>query len=148
MFDSSVWNSHLNEEATVDILSVQGWLKKVERGDARLLVPSIVITELAAHPDRLKLDAFEKALMHTSIDQLDITPAIARLGGQLRRAVIDQKMKIKTADALIVVAGDYYNADYILSFDPGILRCDGKFGIRAKIGPPSCGHGEPLLDIR
>lgn len=145
-FDSSIWNAIINQEEEHDLLSIQSWIKMIELGKATLLIPSIVITELAAHPiqDRVKL--FELFLLRSDVEQLDITSAIASNAGKLRRQVIGAGQKMKTPDALIVAAAAYHRADLILSIDPHILRCDGKFGLAPKIGPPATGHDQPLFD--
>ena len=144
-FDSSVWNAILNNETHRDLFSIQAWVAKVEKGEARLLVPSIVICEIAAHPDVKQVILFEQMLNSVHVEQLDITTPIAKKAGELRRLLLANKLKIKTPDALIIAASDYHKANYIFSFDDGILRCNGKYNIAAEKGLPSKGHNQPLL---
>jgi predicted nucleic acid-binding protein len=145
-FDSSIWNAILNAEEDKDLVSIQGWIKKIEAKNATLLVPAIVVTELWTHPDEEKVKLFEAFLLRDNVSRLDITNEIAKNAGRLRRLVVQDKEKLKTPDALIVVAADYHHATYILSVDKHILRCNGKYGLKATIGLPSLGHNQGLLD--
>ena len=145
-FDSSVWNAIINRDQHHDLISIEGWMTKIDSKKAKLLVPSIVIAELAAHPDQKRVLVFESYLLRSEVEQLDITTSIARMAGQLRRRMLNEGLSIKLPDALIVAAADWHRADLILSVDAGILRCDGQFELSPKIGNPSTGHNQPLLD--
>ncbi len=145
-FDSSVWNAIVNREERHDLASIEGWIASIDTGKAKLLVPSIVIAELAAHPRQDKVHLFESILDRSNVEQLDITTSIARKAGQLRRKIIDAGLSIKLPDLLIVASADYHRADLILTVDSNILRCDGEFDLTAKIGLPSTGHNQPLFD--
>lgn len=115
-------------------------MQRIEQGGAVLLVPGVVITEVAAGPDELKIEAFRKTLLQPYIEQLDITTGIAIRAGQLRRAVIAESMKLKTLDALIVAAAEHHRADILISVDERhMIRMDGKHGLSMKIGLPHVG---------
>ena len=146
-FDSSVWNALVNREPHHDLTSIDGWITKIDSKKAKLLVPSIVIAELAAHPDKKLFDVFEAYLNKTQVEILDITTSIAKRAGQLRRRMKNERLlNIKLPDVLIVAAADCHRADLILSVDAGILRCDGQFELSPKIGRPNTGFNQPLLD--
>jgi len=145
-FDSSVWNALLNQEEDKDLSSVQSWIKQIDTRKAILLIPSVVVTELFAHPDESSVKVFEAFLSRSSVEQLDLTVAIAKKGGQLRRRLLDNGMNLKTPDALVIAIADHHRANVVFSFDIGMLRCNGLFGIQAKICIPSDGHDHPLFD--
>jgi predicted nucleic acid-binding protein len=146
-FDSSVWNAIINRESHHDLISIEGWMTKIDSKKAKLLVPSIVVAELNAHPDQKSVQVFESYLLRSEVEQLDITTSIAKRAGQLRRRMREEGgLSIKLPDVLIVAAADWHRADLILSVDAGILRCDGQFELSPKIGRPNTGHNQPLLD--
>lgn len=112
----------------------------MEQGQAVLLVPGVVITEVAAGPDPVKVENFKNVLLQPYIEQLDITTSIAIRAGQLRRLVLDEKMKLKSLDALIVAAAEHHRADILVSVDQNhIVRMNGKYGLAMAIGLPSIG---------
>ena len=145
-FDSSLWNALFNQEEDKDLSAVQSWIQQIDTRKATLLIPSIVVTEVFAHPDEVIVKKFDAFLSRSNVEQLDLTVAIARKGGQLRRRLLDANMNLKTPDAIVIAIADHHSADKIFSFDHGMLRCNGLFGIQAKICLPSDGHEHPLFD--
>lgn len=116
---------------------------RTENGFATLLVPSVVITEVAAGPDRAQVQHFKQVLLQPYIEQLDVTTPIAIFAGELRRQVINDGMKLKTLDALIVAAAHHHRADILISCDGNhIVRMDGKYELFMKIGLPRTGLPE------
>ncbi len=144
-FDTSAWIAFLNSEEAHDLDSIKAWMKKFDSGQARMLIPSIVVSELFAGPATEKAEIVEKFMLRPEVEALDITPPIAKIGGVLRRSVINDGMKLKTPDALIIAAADYHKADYIISVDSHICRMDGRFGLTSKIGLPITSHELPLF---
>lgn len=139
-FDTSAWTAILNSESVHNVAALRRWMERVEQGLAILLVPAVVITEVAAGPDELQVQGFRNVLLQPYIEQLDITTAIAIRAGQLRRDVINDSMKLKTLDALIVAAAEHHRADFLISLDERhIIRMDGKYGLTMKIGLPRTG---------
>lgn len=145
-FDSDSWISILNQETHVDLESLMVWAKKIQEGKATLLVPAIVSTEVGADPDDSKLIQFENAMKQPYVEQIDITHAIGMKAGKLRRDVLNHGWKLRTPDAIVVAAAETFRASYVISTDKDVLRLDGNFGLRAKIGPPSTGFDMPLFD--
>ena len=145
-FDSSLWNALFNQEEDKDLSAVQSWIQQIDTRKATLLIPSIVVTEVFAHPDEVIVKKFDAFLSRSNVEQLDLTVAIARKGGQLRRRLLDANMNLKTPDAIVIAIADHHSANMIFSFDHGMLRCNGLFGIQAKICLPSDGHEHPLFD--
>lgn len=145
-FDTNAWISILNQESHIDLDSLMLWAGKVQDGKATLLVPAIVSTEVGAGPDEASIRQFENALKQPYVEQIDITHSIGLRAGKLRRQVLDHGWKLKTPDAMVVIAAETFRANFILSTDKDVIRLDGNFGLRAKIGPPSTGLDLPLFD--
>lgn len=115
-----------------------------------LIVPTIVICELAASDKQITADDFSRLLLRSNIEQADITLPIAIAAGELRKAVrsdtsTDGKKNLKTPDAIIVAAANHLRADFLISGDAHMLRMDGKYGIRCKICPPASFVQQPEL---
>lgn len=144
-FDSSVWNALLNRESGSDLASIASWLRSVESGSNTLFVPTVVIAEVAANPDVAKLEVLEKALLRSTVHQLDLTTAIAKASGLLRRKVLNSGMKLKALDSLIIASAEHHSATHVFSYDPDFLRCNRKYDIRSMICKPEQGFDEPLF---
>lgn len=144
--DTCAWIDLLNSNEEADLESLRGWAREVDQKRAILLVPAIIACEIACGPDEARISQFEAFLKQPYVEQLDVTAVIGQAAGRLRRQVLNERMKLRTADALVVITADHYRADFIISTDNDMLRMDGKYGIRAKIGPPATGHDQPLFD--
>lgn len=145
-FDSSVWNALINLEVNKDLDSIRAHLQGIEKGTHKLLVPVVVAAEVYAHADPTKVDLFERLCLRTSIELIDLTAPAAKTAGQLRRHAKDSlQVSIKTPDALIIASADLNRCDQLHSFDTGILRCDGKFGLKVRICRPEEGFDQPLF---
>ena len=58
-FDSSLWNALFNQEEDKDLSAVQSWIQQIDTRKATLLIPSIVVTEVFAHPDEVIVKKFD-----------------------------------------------------------------------------------------
>ncbi len=121
-----------------------GWVRRVDKGEAILLVPAIVAAEIACSPSD-DLHDFRAMLDRPEIEQLDVTVPVAMEAGELRRRAKNDDLTLKIPDALVVSTADHYLADYIISEDKDICRLNGRYGIRAVIGRPETGHDQPLF---
>ena len=132
--DTCSWSGFLKRESHHDLDSLAAILRLYDQEKIILLVPSIIICEIATADNEALVTTFELAIRRDNAEQLDITVAVARIGGDIRR---NSSKAIKTPDALVVAAAHYYGADLLVSSDERVLSLDGKYGIKCKIGLPS-----------
>jgi len=118
-------------------------MDSVHRGDATLLIPTIVITEATVGKELTPLaqQMLEGILLQTFVDTIDLTSAIAFHAADLRRSVAQAKpkQKLKTPDAIVIASAMRANADFIISPDNRVNRLNGFPGIKKVIGPPQTG---------
>lgn len=146
-FDTNAWISILENEPHADLASLGAWMDAATRGEATLLVPTIVATEASVGKSATStsIDQFEKVLLNPFVDVLDLTAVIAISAGKLRRQVLDTKRKLRTPDAIVIASAILYGADFIISTDADVLRLNGFPGIKPVIGPPATGLKQPGL---
>lgn len=143
-FDTSIWSASFNKDATKDLRSINRWMERIVEGEAKLLVPSIVMAEVAANPDANKVQTFKRFLLNSFVDSVDITTGIAEKAGELRRRVINDGRTVHTPDALIAAAAEHHHCDYLFSFDSDLLRMDRKYLLSVRIVEPSFGLSSEL----
>ncbi len=136
--DSSVWGGIFNQDQPKHQISLGAIVDEFDKGKISILIPSVVVTEVAAGPDRSKINTLLQFATRTNVEQIDITTTVAVEAGLLRRNIQNSvRWKLKTLDALIVAAANHFRADVIVSCDDGIARLDGQFGLTPKICTPN-----------
>ncbi len=145
--DYSAWMAVFNQDHPTEMVSLEAMVTAFDKGTICLLIPAVVITEIAAGPPS-QLATVQSFVLRSNVEQLDITFPVGVAAGQLRAAAKAAKLKLKTPDALIVAAANYHRADFIVSVDSDICRMDGKFGLTSRIGKPNdyFKGSQPLLN--
>lgn len=133
-FDTCSWSGFLKGERHHDLASLSAILKLYDQEKIILLIPAIIICEIATADNPSLVTTFELAIKRDNAEQLDITIPVARFAADIRRL---SSKSVKTPDALVIAAAHYYGADLLVSSDTRILSLDGQFGIKCKIGEPS-----------
>lgn len=146
-FDTSVWIAILEKDQDHDLASITGWIDRVDRQKATLLFPTVVLCELFSSRDDARQRIIDLYLQRPNVELLDLTLSIAKAGALLRVDADSDRLKLKTPDALIIASASHHRADILISCDRGIVRLDGQYGIKCKIGLPACGFDQPLFDL-
>lgn len=130
-WDTSVFLAWINSEKSAPLADIKLVAEEVSRGDARLVVPVTIATEvLQSRMTKSQKETFEHFLKHQYVVLADTTLAIAQKAAAIREAglVMQPKRKIKTPDATILATAIVHNCDALHSLDnrgSGHLRLAG-----------------------
>ena len=148
-FDNNAWSAILNGETDKDLHSIQRWFSLAENRQCRIVVPTLVVLEASAMPDVTAVDKFQAIIQRPEFELIDLSSTIAMQAGKLRRRLIEANSidnatkTLKTPDAIVVASAEAANCNCLLTHDRGILKLNGKCGIKVKIGPYSTGLPDP-----
>lgn len=127
-WDTSVFLAWLGEEATAPLNDIGLVADEIDRGDANLLVPVTVYSEvLEAKNTPAQMEKFRKFLDRSNVVVADTTKVIADKAGQIRSRGIQvhPPRSIKTPDATMMATAIVYGTDVFHSLEPKHHNLDG-----------------------
>ena len=114
----------LQEEAAAPLGDIDLVRGEIGRGEATLLVPAILFTEiLAARNTPEQMGTFRKFLNRSNVVVANIDQAIAEKAGQLRSRALElpQKVNLRTPDATYLATAIIYQADVFHTLEAALL---------------------------
>lgn len=154
-FDNNAWSAILNQEHDKDLESIERWFKLAADRQCRIVVPTLVVLEASAMPDKAAVAKFQAIIRRPEFELIDLSSTIAMNAGQLRRMLIDANKQdgktktLKTPDSIVVASADAANCQYLLTSDSGMVKLNGRYNLKPTIGPCDTGlpdPNQPLFD--
>jgi len=146
-FDAMLWDAILTGDTSKDLDSCRGWMKRATEMKVSVVVPTIIVAEVHANPDRNAVEQFRKTLSLPCIKIVDVSVGIAEFSGDLRREVLNKKWELKAFDSLVIATAEKAGCKYVFSEDGRVQRMDRYHCLTVRCVPPHEGLDDhPLFE--